>query len=116
MFSPQRIWNAFTYTRQGLQSAWQSEASFRDEIWMVLVAQTICAVVQPELWLWLMFAFANAMMLSVELLNTGLENIVDHISTDKHDLLGKAKDVGSAAVFMMLFVNLLLLLTVIYHA
>ena len=115
MFSPQRIWNAFTFTRQGLKSAWQTEAAFRDNIVMVIGAQLLCLWVQPALWLWLMLAFANALLLVTELLNTGLEYIVDHISLDKHDLLGRAKDVGSAAVFMMLFVNLLLLLTVVYQ-
>ena len=116
MFSAKRIWNAFTYTRQGLASAWQTEAAFRDNVTMVLGAQLLCLWLQPALWLWLMVVFANALLLVTELLNTGIEYIVDHISLDKHDLLGRAKDVGSAAVFMMLSVNLLLLLTMVYQA
>ena len=115
MFSPQRIWNAFTFTRQGLKSAWQTEAAFRDNITMVIGAQLLCLWLQPPPWLWLMVVFANALLLVTELLNTGLEYIVDHISLDKHDLLGRAKDVGSAAVFIMLCMNTLLLLVVIYQ-
>lgn len=116
MFSLKRIWNAFTYTRQGLASAWQTEAAFRDNVMMVVGAQLLCLWLQPALWLWLMVVLANALLLIAELLNTGIEYIVDHISLEKHDLLGRAKDVGSAAVFMMLLVNAIFLLTVMYQA
>jgi diacylglycerol kinase (ATP) len=116
MFSPQRIWNAFTFTRQGLKSAWQTEAAFRDNVLMVFGAQLLCLWLQPVTWLWLMLLFANALLLAVELLNTGIEYVVDHISLDKHDLLGRAKDVGSAAVFMMLCMNALLLIMIGYQA
>ncbi len=115
MLSLKRVWNAFNFSRQGLASAWQTEAAFRDNVLMVLAFELLCLWLQPALWLWLMVVFANALLLMAELLNTGIEYVVDHISLDKHDLLGRAKDVGSAAVLMMLLLNLVLLLTVVYQ-
>ena len=115
MLSPQRILLAFSYTVKGLRSAWRTEAAFRDDVLLVLIVQALCLWLQPPLWLWLLFGLSNALLLVTELLNTGLEYLADHASTDHHTLLGSAKDVGSAAVFMMLFVNLLLLLTVVYQ-
>jgi len=43
----------------------------------------------------------------VELLNSALEAAVDRISSERHPLAGKAKDMGSAAVFLALAMSLL---------
>lgn len=115
MLSPRRIIQAFSYTRKGLTSAWHTEASFRDDVVLVLLAQLFCLWWQPPLYLWLLFVFANALLLVTELLNTGLEYLADAISTELHPLLGNAKDVGSAAVFVLLLMNVLMLTMVIVH-
>ena len=114
MFSPKRISNAFKFSSQGLASAWQTEAAFRDNFMLFVLAQFVCLWLQPPLWLWLMMVFANILLLVTELLNTGIEYLVDHISLEFHDLLGRAKDVGSAAVMLMLILNGIVFIAILY--
>lgn len=96
----QRIINATFYSFQGLKSSWQSEAAIRQEVAALVV------LIPLALWLDVSIAKKCLLMMSallvlvVELLNTALETVVDRISADYHELSGKAKDVGSAAVFI----------------
>ncbi len=97
-----RIVRAFGYSLQGLGAAWRHEAAFRQE--------TLLAVVLIPLGLWLgdtamerlLLAGVLVAVLIVELLNSAIEALADAVSTDHHPLLGRAKDVGSAAVLLML--------------
>ena len=114
MLSPKRILLAFSYTVKGLRSAWRTEAAFRDDVLLVVLVQLLCLWLQPPLGLWLLFGLSNALLLVTELLNTGLEYLADHASTDHHTLLGSAKDVGSAAVFILLVFNTIVLAVIAY--
>ena len=97
-----RIARAFGYSLQGLGAAWRHEAAFRQE--------TALAVVLIPLGLWLgntalerlLLAGVLVLVLIVELLNSAIEALADAISTDHHPLLGRAKDIGSAAVLLTL--------------
>ncbi len=98
--SPARIVNATRYSMQGLAAACRDEAAFRQELMLF-------AVLAP-LTLWLGLPVLHTVVLGVlmgsvlalELLNSGLEALVDLASPDKHPLAGKAKDCGSAAVLV----------------
>ena len=114
MLSPKRILLAFSYTVKPLRSTKKTEDAFRDDVLLVILVQLLCLWFQPPLWLWLLFGLTNALLLVTELLNTGLEYIADHISTDTHSLLGSAKNVDSEAVFVLLFFNSLLLGVIAY--
>ncbi|TDR30206.1 diacylglycerol kinase [Hydromonas duriensis] len=116
MFSPKRVINAFKYSIQGYKSAWHTEAAFRDNVSMVGLAQIFCFFIQPEWRLWLFFGACNVMLIMAELINTGLEYLADQISTEHHELLGRAKDVGSACVLTALLFNGLVLGTIIWQA
>lgn len=105
MLSPKRILTAFQYSKKGFQSAWKTEAAFRDNVFLICVVQTFCFYSQPDWLLWLFFLACNVLLLTTELLNTGLEYLADQISREHHPLLGSAKDVGSASVFMVLLLN-----------
>jgi diacylglycerol kinase (ATP) len=100
-----RIARAFGYSLQGLGAAWRHEAAFRQE--------TALAVVLIPLGLWLgdtalerlLLAGMPVLVLIVELLNSAIEALADAISTDHHPLLGRAKDIGSAAVLLTLLLT-----------
>ena len=100
-----RIARAFGYSLQGLGAAWRHEAAFRQE--------TALAVVLIPLGLWLgndamerlLLAGLLVLVLIVELLNSAIEALADAISTDHHPLLGRAKDIGSAAVLLTLLLT-----------
>lgn len=115
MFSIKRLFKAFQFSKQGFQSAWQTEAAFRDNIGLIVVMQLICVCLQPTWMLWLFFVACNALIVMGELFNTGLEYLADQISTKQHDLLGRAKDVGSAAVLTALLLNISVLGVIIWQ-
>lgn len=99
---PRQVWNAFRWSMKGLRAAWRHEASFRLE--------AMLAVVLIPLGLWLgeggveklLLVLAPLLVLSAELLNSAIEAVVDKVSPDFNELAGRAKDMGSAAVFVLM--------------
>ncbi|HOW77562.1 MAG TPA: diacylglycerol kinase [Candidatus Competibacteraceae bacterium] len=97
-----RLINATGYSWAGLKAAWRNEEAFRQEA-------LLCAALVPVA-LWLGdSAIEQALLISslllvviVELLNSGIEAVVDRIGQERHELSGRAKDIGSAAVFVAL--------------
>ena len=97
-----RIVAATGHSVRGLSAAWRNEQAFREEV--------VLATPMFALAFWLGESMAEALLLvgSVmlvlicELLNSGIETTVDRIGTDHHELSGRAKDIGSAAVFLSL--------------
>lgn len=97
-----RIVHAARYSWQGLCTAYATEAAFRQETWLAAV------MLPAALWLgrdWLqtlVLSGAVVLVLIVELLNSAIETVVDRVSFERHDLSGRAKDYGSAAVLLAL--------------
>ncbi len=94
----QRLVNATCYSSRGLRQAWQTEQALRYEVYVLIVAL-------PTAWLLGRGAVERALMIGsclqvvvVELLNSALETVVDRIGRERHELSGRAKDIGSAAV------------------
>jgi len=95
-----RLLRAFAHTGLGLRAAWRHEAAFRQEI--------LLSVILTPVALWLgdgavervLLMGSLLLVLIIELLNTGLEAVVDRIGPERHELSGRAKDMGSAAVFL----------------
>ena len=86
----------------GLRVAWANEAAFRQEcgLAVVLIPAAFCAA-QTAVELILLIG-SVLLVLIVELLNTAVEATVDRIGMDHHELSGRAKDLGSAAVLVSL--------------
>ena len=97
-----RLWLASQNSLRGLANCYRSEAAFRQEIWLGVV------LVPLALWLGgsgierLLLIGSYLLVLIVELLNTGIEVVVDRIGLERHALSGFAKDLGSAAVLLAL--------------
>jgi diacylglycerol kinase (ATP) len=96
-----RVWHATGYSLAGLRAGW-GEAAFRQE--------AVAAFVLLPLALWVgrgwvqvtLLAGTVVLVLIVELLNSGIEAVVDRIGPEWHDLSKRAKDMGSAAVLLAL--------------
>ncbi len=94
------IAKAFIWSATGIKTAWKHELAFR-------VEATIIAVMTP-VGLWLgdtaaerALLLASALLiLVIELLNSAMEAVVDRIGLERHELSGRAKDMGSAAAFI----------------
>jgi len=97
-----RVMRAAGYSIAGLRAALTTEAAFKQEA-------LLCVVLAP-LGLWLghngieraLLLGSLFLVLIVELLNTGIEVLVDRVGTERHTLSGRAKDLGSAAVLLSL--------------
>ena len=101
-----RFVNAIRYSSQGLSAAYKNEEAFRQEVWAAVVLIPVALwLALPGLTKALMIA-AVVLVLIVELINSGIEAVVDRISNEHHPLAGRAKDVGSAAV-MLAMINCL---------
>jgi diacylglycerol kinase (ATP) len=100
---PRQIWRALQWSIKGLGAAWRHEASFRLEA-------CLCAGLLP-LGFWLghgaiekaLLCGSLLLVLSMELLNSAVEAVVDKVSPEFHELAGRAKDMGSAAVLLLMF-------------
>ncbi len=99
---PRQIARAMIWSFKGLRAAWTHEASFRLEGYLFVI------FFPAGLW------FGNGaiekavlcgslfLVLSAELLNSAIEAVVDKVSPEFHELAGRAKDMGSAAVFVLM--------------
>ncbi len=99
---PVGVWHAFLWSLKGLGIAFRTESSFRLESYLFALAAP------AALWLGrtpiervLLFG-SLVLVLSAELLNSALEAIVDKVSPEFHEFAGRAKDMGSAAVFVLM--------------
>ena len=103
-----RLLKAFGYSMEGLKSAFVNEEAFRLES-LILVIGVPLALWLPRIgWHYrLELIGAILLLMVVELLNSGLEAIVDKASPEIHPLAKRAKDMGSAAVFIAVVINLL---------
>jgi len=108
-----RLLPAMRYTIAGLRAAWKHEAAFRQE---VIVGVPLIAAVPwlvTEKWRMALLIGAILLVWVVELLNSGLEALCDAVSPEAHPLLGRAKDLGSAAVFLSIVIAALIWVLVI---
>ena len=95
-----RVWRAFTHSVAGLTHALQDETAFRQEFWIFVVFLPVLYFM-PVTPLTKLALFSSSMLvLVVELLNSAIEAIIDRISSEHHELSKRAKDLGSAAVFL----------------
>ena len=97
-----RVLNAFFYSLDGLAAAFRHEDAFRQEVFLA-------ALLIPAAFFMPTGGFGKALMIGsvllvliVELLNSAVEAAVDRISLENHLLAKRAKDIGSAAVFISL--------------
>ncbi|MFA7329469.1 MAG: diacylglycerol kinase [Candidatus Delongbacteria bacterium] len=97
--SPQRLRAAFGYSRQGLRAAWASEPSFRDEVWLSCLLLPLALGLGEGGAERALLAGSWLLVPLTELLNTAVEVLVERIDPCLHPLSGRAKDLGSAAVF-----------------
>ncbi|WP_407550659.1 diacylglycerol kinase [Vibrio parahaemolyticus] len=101
-----RVMDATGYSIKGLKAAWTYEAAFRQELVLTLVL-SISAFFLPVTTLERVLMISSLLLiLIVELINSAVEAVVDRVSDDWHELSGRAKDIGSAAVFVALFLAL----------
>ncbi|MCD9028903.1 diacylglycerol kinase [Luteimonas sp. BDR2-5] len=99
---PARMLKATIWSLQGLRAAWWHESSFRLEVYLLLLVGPLA--------LWLgetgveraLLLGSCLLVLAAELLNSAIEAIIERYGPEHHELAGRAKDMGSAAVFVLM--------------
>lgn len=99
-----RIVNATKYSARGFADAWKYEAAFRQELTLALLLVPVAAWLGRTPVEHLMLIGSCVFVLVVELLNSAIETAVDRFGDEPHELSGRAKDLGSAAVFLSLMI------------
>lgn len=104
---PLGVWRATLWSLKGLRAAWVVESSFRLEVYLLLVMAPTALYfgATPLEKSWLLGSLL--LVLSAELLNSSIEAVIERYGAEHHELAGRAKDMGSAAVFVLM-INVLL--------
>ena len=97
-----RIIDATGYSFKGLKAAWQNEAAFRQEVMLMVVGIPVAYWLAETKYDFLWLILPLFLVVAAELTNSAIEAAVDRISDEHHHLSGRAKDIGSALVFVCL--------------
>lgn len=95
-----RVFNATRYSLQGFAAAWRDEHAFRQELLLVAPAVVGAALLPVMPTQKALLIACTLAILVVELLNSAIEAVVDLVTSEHHAMAKKAKDIGSAAVFL----------------
>lgn len=113
---PKEIYRAFQWSMKGLKATYVAEASFRMEVYLCIIFIPLAfwlANTPVEL---ILLIGSCLLVLLIEIINSAIEAVVDLVcGEDRHELAGRAKDMGSAAVFMAQVILVLTWLIVSYH-
>ena len=107
-----RLIKAFGYSMKGIKSGWKNEAAFRQEVTLA------CLLCPLAFWLgrgpldYALLISSMLLVLVAELFNSAIEALTDRIGIEHHELSGRAKDLGSAAVFIALIILLIIWLSI----
>ncbi len=99
-----RVVGAARCSLLGLKAGWQHEAAFRQEVLLAVLLLPIGIWVAPSLAYGVLMAVSILLVWCIEMVNSAVEALADAISLEHHPLLGRAKDLGSAAVLFSLLI------------
>jgi len=99
-----RLINASRYSWQGLRAAWAKEEAFRLEIGVVSLGVPLAIWLARGAVEFLLLVLPLLLLVLTELLNSAIEAVVDRHGSERHELSGRAKDMGSAAVLIAIVI------------
>jgi diacylglycerol kinase (ATP) len=100
----ERLLRATINTWHGLRYALRSEAAFRQELVVLLLAVPLAFIVAIDTWKRFLLIGVVVFVMVVELLNTAIEKLADRVSLEIEPQIGRVKDIGSAAVGLALII------------
>ncbi len=99
-----RIIHAGGYSVQGIRAAFKHEAAFRQELVLTIILVPLAFYITQDAIKLALLISAPLLVLLVEILNSAIEAVVDRFGEEHHELSGRAKDMGSAAVAISLVI------------
>ncbi|GDX07235.1 diacylglycerol kinase [Buttiauxella sp. WJP83] len=110
-----RIIKAAGYSWKGLKAAWINEAAFRQEGVCAVIAIAIACYLDIDPITRILLIGSVVLVMIVEILNSAIESLVDRVGTDYHELSGRAKDMGSAAVLIAIILAVITWVTLLWQ-
>jgi len=104
---PGRIFKAAVWSMQGLRAAWLHESSFRLEVYLTVILAPAALWLSHDAIERVLLIGTLLLVLAMELANSAIEAVIERYGPEHHELAGRAKDMGSAAVFVLML-NVLL--------
>ncbi len=108
-----RLVNTIFFSFAGFKAAWINEEAFRQEVVVFLLAIPLAIWLGGNKIEILLLISTVVLVLIVELLNTAVETVVDRVGAEYHELAGRAKDIGSAAVMLSILLAIMTWLSLI---
>lgn len=109
-----RLIKAGQYSWQGVCAAYCNEEAFRQEVWILAIATPFALWIGDNSLEKALLIGSILLLLIVELLNSAVEAVVDRIGSEHHELAGRAKDMGSAAVTITIINAIVLWLVMLF--
>ncbi|MDK9737766.1 diacylglycerol kinase [Vibrio sp. D404a] len=97
-----RVLNATAYSIKGLKAAFKTEAAIRQELVLCAIFIPVALMLDISKVEQILMIASLILVVLFELINSAIEAVVDRVGTEHHELSGKAKDIGSAAVMVSL--------------
>jgi diacylglycerol kinase (ATP) len=111
-----RIILAIGFSLQGLKSAFTHEAAFRQELLLAAIFMPLAFYLHVSQLERIILIFPIFLVIIIEIINSAIEAVVDRISTEQHELAGRAKDLGSAAVLIALLLTAYIWIEILFLA
>lgn len=108
-----RFINAIVFSYKGFKAAWTYEEAFRQEFIVALIAIPLAIWLGKNNIEVILLTASVVLVLVVELLNSAIETVVDRIGNEYHELAGRAKDLGSAAVMLTIMLAIVIWLLIL---
>ena len=99
---PAGIWRATVWSLQGLRAAWLHESSFRLEVYLFLVLGPLGLLLGDTGVERALLVGSCLLVMAMELMNSAMEAVIERYGAEHHELAWRAKDMGSAAVFVLM--------------
>jgi len=109
-----RLWNASVYSWQGLVATFRHEQAFRLEIYLLLVLAPLAFYLTDSSMERALMIGSWLLVMTFELINSAIEAVVDRFGGEIHELSGRAKDIGSAAVLIALLISAMIWAAVLF--
>ncbi|MCW8995237.1 MAG: diacylglycerol kinase [Psychromonas sp.] len=109
-----RIILATGYSLKGLKSTFKHEAAFRQELLLAAVLIPVACYLDVSQIERLLLIAPIFLVMITEIINSAIEAVVDRIGSEHHELAGRAKDMGSAAVLVALILTAYIWLEIVF--
>lgn len=106
---------AFGYSWQGFKAAYHGEQAFREETIVLLIAIPLAFWLGDNALEYVLLIGSVLWVMTIELLNSAIEAVVDRFGGEIHELSGRAKDMGSAAVLLAIICSASLWLVILFN-